>query len=139
MLVEIKRLSDTAILPTYGRDGDACLDAYADDNITIHNWERELVSLGIALQLPHGYECVIRPRSGNSKKGIDIAIGTVDENYRGELKANVINNTGDDIHIYKEDRICQLAIRKTEQIEWIECDELQETNRNADGFGSSGV
>lgn len=80
MLVKIK-LMDNGKLPQYGRDGDACLDCYSAEDVTILSGTRKLVRLGFALQLPSGYEAVIRPRSGNSKKSVDVAIGTVDENF----------------------------------------------------------
>ena len=97
-----------------------------------------MIGLGFALALPKGYEGVIRPRSGLSAKGIDGAIGTIDENYRGELKAILINNTKEDYAVNFGDRICQLAIRKTEEINLVTVDVLDKTNRGDKGFGSSG-
>ena len=80
----------------------------------------------------------IGTRSGNSKNGIDIATGTIDTNYRGEVMACVINNSGNDFCIEIGDRICQLAIREAPKVNWNIVHELSETERGENGFGSSG-
>lgn len=125
-------------MPEFKRDGDACLDCYSVGKITIKKGDRVTIPLGFCLQLPKGYEAVIRPRSGLSGCGIDSVIGTIDSNYRGELKAILINNSIADYSVETGDRICQLAIRKTEKVKLIEVKELNKTNRGANGFGSSG-
>ena len=139
--VKIKLLNGGK-LPEYKRKGDACLDCYARIDckfITIPRHSRALIPLGFALELPADYEAVIRPRSGLTSEEIDVAIGTGDENYRGELKANVINNSDDDFVIKNGDRICQMAIRQAPKV-WFEVVEnLSETNRGEAGFGSSGI
>lgn len=137
MEVKIK-LMEGGKVPQYQRAGDSCLDCYANEDVFIPLLCRKLVKLGFALELPQGYEAVIRPRSGNTKNGIDVFIGTIDSNYRGEVCANVLNNSMDNLHIKKGDRICQLAIRKTEQITFLPVEELSESNRGTNGFGSSG-
>lgn len=140
MKIKIKELKE-GFTPTYTRKGDACLDcraAIADEFIKIPSHSRCLIPLGFALALPEGYEAVIRPRSGLSKDGIDVAIGTVDSNYRGEIKANIINNSEGPFEIRRSEKICQLAIRKTEEIEFEKVSELDETERGINGFGSSG-
>lgn len=136
--VKIK-LFDDGKLPEYKRDGDVCLDCYAYTDAMILKNKRGLIPLGFALELPEGWEAVLRPRSGNNKDGLDSCIGTIDTNYRGELMACVINNTDAEIlKINKDDRICQLAIREVPKIEWEIVSELSETNRGENGFGSSG-
>lgn len=138
--VKIKLISGGK-LPEYKREGDVCLDCYSrcEKPIEIKPKERALIPLGFALELPEGWEAVIRPRSGNNKDGLDSCIGTIDTNYRGELMACMINNTDAEIlKINKGDRICQLAIREVPKIEWEIVSELSETNRGANGFGSSG-
>lgn len=140
MDVKIKVINPNCV-PFYGREGDACLDCHASlgaGYIMIPDGSRCLVNLGFALELPQGYEAVVRPRSGYSKLGLDVSIGTVDSNYRGELKACVINNTKGVYCLHDLDRVCQIAIRKTEQINWVKVDELTDTNRGTNGFGSSG-
>ena len=84
--VKIKLL-EGGKLPEYKRDGDVCLDCYAREDVEVSFGERELIPLGFALELPEGYEAVVRPRSGLSFKGLEGAIGTIDTNYRGEVKA----------------------------------------------------
>lgn len=140
MQVKIKLL-ENGLMPKIQRAGDACFDCYAvaEPVINLAPEERTLIGLGFCLELPDNYEAVIRPRSGLSKKGIDCAIGTIDSNYRGELKACVINNSKSPFCVKTGDRICQLAIRKTETVDFSVCDDLSESNRGEKGFGSSGI
>lgn len=135
--VQIK-LENEGRIPTYGRDGDACLDCYSNADISIPSGERKLIGLGFSLAIPLGYEGVLRPRSGMTKNGIDVGIGTIDSNYRGVCKACLINNSNATYEVKKGDRVCQLAIREIPKIEWNEVEELDSTNRNDSGFGSSG-
>lgn len=143
MNVKIK-LFEGGRMPMFQRDGDACADCYAriaDDinYISIPSSSRCLVNLGFALELPEGYEAVVRPRSGLSLQKIDICIGTIDSNYRGEVKACIVNNSDGSFDVKNGDRICQLAIRKTEYIVFEQVENLSETNRGSNGFGSSGI
>ena len=136
------RIVGNGMMPEYKRNGDACLDCHARlgaDRIRIPAHSRCLVSLGFCLELPDGWEAVIRPRSGLSASGIDNAIGTVDSSYRGEVKACVINNTDGAFDIADGDRICQLAIRRAERVNLVQVDELSDTERGESGFGSTGV
>lgn len=142
MKIKIKVIKNGKI-PEFKREGDACMDCYARiadnfDHISIPAHSRCLINLGFALELPEGYEAIIRPRSGLSLQRIDICIGTIDSNYRGEVMACVVNNSNNSYDIRNGDRICQLAIRKTEHIEFEQVDSLSETNRGENGFGSSG-
>lgn len=138
MKVKIKRVGE-GILPVYKREGDVCMDCFSRKNETVFGFCRRTVPLGFALELPVGYEAVIRPRSGFSKDGIDVSIGTIDTNYRGEVMACVSNTTDEDFAIEKGDRICQLAIREAPKVEWDVVEELSETERGDNGFGSSGI
>lgn len=130
-------------LPVYKTKGASCADCYArlegKDFIVIFPNERELIPLGFALELSEGYEAVIRPRSGMMSKGIDEAIGTIDSDYRGEVRACIINNTAQRIKIYNGDRICQMKIQESQQFSFKVVDELSETERGVGGFGSTGV
>lgn len=140
MKVKIKRI-ENGRLPEYKREEDVCLDCYARlarDSISIPSKSRCLVNLGFALELPANFEAVIRPRSGLTIQKIDIGIGTIDTNYRGEVKACVINNSEGSYVVKNGERICQLAIREAPHIEWEEVNELSETERGDNGFGSSG-
>lgn len=143
MNIKIKVIENGKI-PEFKREGDACADCYARitdniDHISIPAHSRCLVNLGFALELPKGYEAVVRPRSGLSLQKIDICIGTIDNNYRGEVKACIVNNSESSFDVKNGDRICQLAIRKTEDIVFERVENLSETNRGDNGFGSSGI
>lgn len=136
--IKIKKIKD-GTLPSYKRKGDVCMDCRSRVYLTLAHGERALIPLGFALELPEEYEAIVRPRSGNSKDGIDVAIGTIDTNYRGEVMACVIDNSDGFFVIDKGDRICQLAIREAPVVEWEVVSELSETNRNGKGFGSTGL
>ena len=143
MNVKIK-IIEGGKMPMFQREGDACADCYARiadniDHISIPAHSRCLVNLGFALELPEGYEAIIRPRSGLSLQKIDVCIGTVDSNYRGEVKACIVNNSEGSFDVKNGVRICQLAIRKTEYIVFEQVENLSETNRGSNGFGSSGI
>lgn len=137
--VKIK-LVEGGKLPEYKRDGDVCLDCYArcETPQPIPAGKRALIPLGFALELPEGYEAVIRPRSGMNKDCVDSLIGTIDTNYRGEVCAILWNNCSVAISVENETRICQLAIREAPKVEWEVVEELTETERGENGFGSSG-
>jgi len=129
-------------IPEYKTDGAACLDCYArldvgEDIIPFNS--RKRIPLGFAIELPEGYEAVIRPRSGMTAQGIDEAIGTIDCDYRGEVCACLINNSGIPFIVRNGDRICQLKIQKAETFKLVEADELSETVRGSNGFGSTGM
>lgn len=135
-------LFSDGIMPEYKTEGASGLDCHArlaSDVIKIPKGSRCLVNLGFALELPRGYEGQIRPRSGGTSKGIDIGFGTIDWDFKGELKACVINNSGGDYEIHNGDRICQLVISKVERMSVIKVDELSETERGDKGFGSTGT
>lgn len=136
------KLFEVGQAPEYKTDGAACADCYAripTGEITLLAGKRTLVPLGFAIELPEGFEAVIRPRSGLTKKGIDSAIGTIDSDYRGELMACVVNNSGEDFVIRNGDRICQLKIQPAEQVPFVAVDKLSETERGSKGWGSTGV
>lgn len=136
--VKIMRSDECTRLPSLSREGDACYDCFAADNVDISQGDRAKIPLGFHLAIPEGYEGVIRPRSGYSSKGVDVTIGTIDSNYRGEVSAVVVNNSKGDKHFRKGDKICQLAIRSVPFAVFEEVTDLDETNRGSNGFGSSG-
>ena len=135
------KLFKGGILPVFKTEGAVAADCYAnnEDAITIPSGKRALVPLGFAMELPNGYEAVIRPRSGLTSKGIDIGIGTIDCDYRGEVKACVINNSDAEFIVPGSFRICQIAIREVPETEFIIVNELSETERGSGGFGHTGV
>lgn len=141
--VDVKiKLIEGGQLPIFAHDDDACADCRArlpTEHIILLKGQRTLIPLGFALQLPEGYEAIVRPRSGLSKKGIDVAIGTVDKGYTAEISACVINNSGDDFRIGNAERICQLAIREAPKVNFVKVEKLEETKRGENGWGSTGL
>lgn len=140
-MVDVKiKLIEGGRMPEYKRDGDVCLDCYAmcTEKITVTQCERVKIPLGFALELPECWEAVIRPRSGMNLEGVDVKIGTIDTNYRGECCAVLENNSGKIVEVNNGDRICQLAIREAPKVKFVVVDELSETKRGDKGFGSSG-
>ena len=139
----IKRLDPTVELPTYAYEGDAGLDLRSSEDATLAPFERRLVSTGLAIAIPEGYAGFVQPRSGLAlKQGLSMANtpGLVDAHYRGELKICAINlDSQRNIEIHRGDRIAQLVIQKVPVVTLQEVDELDETDRGAGGFGSSGV
>lgn len=141
MIIKTK-LIDGGKLPEYKTEEASCADCYArlaTTFITIPKGATTLINLGFAVELPKGYEMVVRPRSGLSSKGIVVAYGTVDSDYRGEVKACITNLSGGDFDIKNLERICQIKIQPTERHDFLEVDELSETDRGENGFGSTGT
>lgn len=146
MVIKIKKLSSTAIVPTKSRKSDAGYDLYADENFTLRPEETILISTGIALAIPDGYAGLIWDRSGLGSKGIHRHAGVVDSSYRGEVKVALSNShsgEGSDYldntyFITKGDRIAQILFQKVPHFELVETEELDDTNRGSSGFGSSG-
>jgi len=131
-------------LPTYATPGSSGMDvrAFVKHPIVLQPLERVLVSTGLYLQLPRGYECQIRPRSGLSlKHGITIANppGTVDSDYRGEIGIIVVNLSKEPFVINDGERICQMVITKYDRVEWEQVEHIDETVRGDGGFGHSGT
>jgi dUTP pyrophosphatase len=129
--------------PQYATPGSSGLDLRANIPESIHlaPLERRLIPTGLFIALPLGYEAQVRPRSGLAlKQGITClnSPGTVDADYRGELKVLLINLSAETQTIHGGDRIAQMVIQRVEQIEWEEVDILDETSRGAGGFGSTG-
>jgi dUTP pyrophosphatase len=130
-------------LPAYESPLSAGMDLRANINevITLHPGMRQLIPTGIYIELPAGHEAQVRPRSGlAAKHGVTVlnSPGTVDADYRGEIKVILINHGREDFIINNGDRIAQLVIAKHERVEWQNVDELQSSERGAGGFGSTG-
>ena len=141
MFIKMKIVNGGKI-PEYKSEMAACADCYArlpTPFITVLKGARCYINLGFCIELPAGYEAVIRPRSGLTKIGIDIEPGTIDADYRGEVKACLINNSGEEFKINNFDRICQMKIQKAEQFKFLPVVELTKTKRGEAGFGSTGV
>ena len=131
-------------LPKYETSLSAGVDLRAniDESITLKPLERALVKTGLFMAIPEGYEAQVRPRSGLAyKKGITVlnSPGTIDADYRGEIGVILVNLSSDNFVIEDGERIAQLVVAKCEQAEFLEKQELTDTERGAGGFGSTGV
>lgn len=140
--IKIKRIEDGK-LPEYKTEGASGADCFARiyEPITLKPGERKLIPLGFAVEIPEGYEMQGRPRSGLAHKyGITIinTPGTIDSDYRGEVHANLINLSNEDVEIVPEERIAQVVICPVIKANWIESEELSETKRGTNGHGSTG-
>ncbi len=128
-------------LPSYATSGAAGLDLRAAETATLKRGSRVLMPTGIAIALPAGHEAQVRPRSGLAvKHGVTVlnAPGTIDEDYRGEIKVPLINHGHEDFIIQRGDRIAQMVIASVVHVQLTEVASLDETTRGAGGFGSSG-
>jgi dUTP pyrophosphatase len=128
-------------LPAYATSGAAGMDVVSAEDVTIAPGGRHAVATGLALAIPPGYEVQVRPRSGLAlKHGITVpnTPGTIDSDYRGELKVILINHGADAFAIRRGDRVAQLVLAPVVQAGWLEVDELDETERGSGGFGSTG-
>ena len=130
-------------LPEYQTELSAGLDlrAVLEDGIRLAPLERKLVATGLYIELPAGFEAQIRPRSGMAfKQGITVlnSPGTIDADYRGELKVLLVNLSNQEVVVEHGDRVAQMIIAKHEKIEWVESDTLTETKRGEGGYGSTG-
>ena len=131
-------------LPHYSTIASAGMDLRAniDESISLKPLERTIVKTGIFMELPVGFEAQVRPRSGLAfKKGITVlnSPGTVDADYRGEVGVILVNLSAEEFVIEDGERIAQMIIAKHEQADWVEVETLDETERGAGGFGSTGV
>ncbi|WP_341710816.1 dUTP diphosphatase [Erythrobacter sp.] len=141
--VRIKRLphGHGLELPTYATPGAAGMDVVAAEAVTIAPGARHAVATGLSVAIPDGYEIQVRPRSGLAlKHGITVpnTPGTIDSDYRGELKVIMINHGTEDFAIARGDRIAQLVLAPVTQAIWKEVEELDATQRGEGGFGSTG-
>ena len=131
-------------LPSYETAASAGMDLRANLNQQeiLKPLERKLIPTGLFIELPNGFEAQIRPRSGLAFKfGVSIvnSPGTIDADYRGEIKVLLINLSNDDFSVGDGDRIAQMVIAKHENAQWIEVNELSATERGAGGYGHTGV
>ena len=131
-------------LPAYATSQSAGMDLRAniESTITLHPMERTLVPTGIRIELPEGYEAQVRPRSGLAlKHGITVlnTPGTIDSDYRGELKVLLVNLSNDDFVVNAGERVAQMVIARHETATWEEVEVLDETERGEGGYGHTGV
>ncbi|GAM03314.1 dUTP pyrophosphatase [Novosphingobium sp. MBES04] len=128
-------------LPAYATAGAAGMDVVSAEDVTIAPGARHAVATGLAMAIPEGFEIQVRPRSGLALKHaitVPNTPGTIDSDYRGELKVILINHGAEDFSIVRGDRIAQLVLAPVTQATWLEVEELDETVRGEGGFGSTG-
>jgi dUTP pyrophosphatase len=160
--VKVMKLSPCATLPTYSREGDAGIDLYTAKDIVIMPYETVAIPIDIAVAIPFGHEGTIRPRSGNSLNGVKgckyvpndytwdvsecreckpylrVQLGTIDSNYRGNLGIITYNQEAYAVFVPKGTKLAQLVISPVDYCMLTEVNNLDETNRGENGFGSSG-
>lgn len=144
VLIKIKRVSETAMLPVCQTAGSAGFDVYADlqKPLIIKPMQRAQISTGIACEIPSGYELQIRPRSGLALKYGITLIGspaTIDSDFRGEISVVLINLGNQDFMVVPKMRVAQLILQKLPLVAIKEVDSLSVTDRNTNGFGSTGL
>ena len=141
MVLKIKKLNPKAIIPAYQTEEAAGFDLHSIEDVIIKPNERKLISTGLAFEIEFGYEVQIRPRSGLAfKEGITVlnSPGTIDSDYRGEIKVLLINLGDRDFKIKRGDRIAQAVVAPIIQAKIVEVDNLSTTKRGEKGFGSTG-
>ena len=141
MKIKIKKINEKAIIPKFAHEGDAGMDLFSIESLTINPGERVLVKTGIAMELPLYTEAQIRPRSGLAlKHGITVlnTPGTVDCGYRGEICVILINLGNEVFNIEPGMKIAQMVIKPVLQVEIEEVKDINDTERGTGGFGSTG-
>ena len=143
MAVRIKRLphGEGLALPAYATPGAAGMDVLAAEDVTLAPGARHAVATGFSVAIPAGFEIQVRPRSGLAlKHGLSVpnTPGTIDSDYRGELKVILINHGAEPFAVARGDRIAQLVLAPVTRAAWDEVAELDDTARGAGGFGSTG-
>lgn len=143
IVIPIRKLSPSATLPEYATPGASGMDlaAVLDAPLVVETGEFALVSCGFAIALPHGFEAQVRPRSGLAARyGVTVlnAPGTIDSDYRGEVKVILINHGREPFTVTPGMRIAQLVVAAVERVVWAPAEELTETRRADGGFGHTG-
>ena len=141
VIIKIKRVSPDAVLPCYKTQGSSGMDLCSTEKLDIGINEIKLVSTGIAVAIPGGHEAQVRTRSGLALKGIFVlnSPGTIDSDYRGEVKVILANFGSDVFHIEKGDRIAQIVVVPVIRAVLLEVNYLDTTVRGGGGFGSTGI
>ena len=139
--VMVKRIHPDAVIPRYAHDGDAGVDLYSVEDVTLEPGERKLVPTGLKIAFPRGYEAQVRPKSGLAiKQGLSVlnTPGTVDHGYRGEVGVIAVNLGNEKVEIKKGMKVAQMVFNEIEEATFEETDELDDTSRGEGGFGSTG-
>ncbi|HEX2196371.1 MAG TPA: dUTP diphosphatase [Actinomycetota bacterium] len=142
MRLRVRRLDAGLPLPSYARPGDAGLDLFSAEEVSVKPGERAAIATGLAVEIPPGYAGFVHARSGRAlREGLALANapGLIDSGYRGEVKVIVVNlDAADVVHVRRGDKVAQLVIQPVESAELVEVDDLEASERGAGGFGSTG-
>lgn len=143
-MMKIKVISLSGILPQYETEGSAGMDikAYLEEPVTLKPGKRALIPTGLFMEIPEGFEVQIRARSGLAVKhgiGLTNGIGTIDSDYRGEIKVSLINWGEEDFTINNGERIAQMVVSRYEKAELEKAEVISETTRGSGGFGHTGL
>jgi dUTP pyrophosphatase len=136
--LKVMRIASWLPMPEYKTAGAAGLDLHSLHDLPIYPGERTAFGTGICVEIPPGFEGQVRPRSSLTAHGLVLPTGTIDSDYRGEIKVVLINTSREVRHIHAGDRIAQLVIAPVARCEVVEVEELSSTERGAGGFGSTG-
>lgn len=142
MNISFRRLDPEVSPPSRAREGDAGWDLVAATGIYLAPGERAAVGTGIAVAIPAGYAGLVLPRSGHARRfGVSLVNtpGLIDSGYRGEITVLLINHGNTEVRFDRGDRIAQLVIIEVPEVDFVEADELDDTDRGTGGFGSTGV
>lgn len=135
---QVKKLADNATLPAKGNPTDAGIDIFTNESKTLKPGERHMFSTGIAVAIPEGYVALLWDRSGLGSRGIHRLAGVIDAGYRGEWKVVLVNLSDEPVEIMAGDKIVQCVLQEFTPAEITEVEELPESLRGEQGFGSSG-
>ena len=142
MRLRVRRLDRDLPLPSYARPGDAGLDLFSAEDVSLKPGERAAIATGVAVEIPAGHAGFVHARSGRAlREGLALANapGLIDSGYRGEIKVIVVNlDPADVVHVRRGDKIAQLVIQPVVTAEPVEVDDLEPSERGAGGFGSTG-
>lgn len=137
--IKVKILNNGCKIPAYAYNSDSGCDIYANDTVTLKQFENITIPTGVCLEIPEGYEVQVRPKSSLNSKGIITHFGTVDNHYTGEIKVVVYKLSPGEYTFNKGDKIAQLVFHKgVVHAEFEQTSELKKTDRNNNGFGSTG-
>lgn len=142
MKVRVRRLDPGLPMPSYARSGDAGLDLFSAEDVTLKPGDRAAVATGLAIEIPAGHAGFVHARSGRAlREGLALvnAPGLIDSGYRGEIKVIVVNlDPADPVHVARGDKIAQLVIQPVVTAELTEVEDLDASERGSGGFGSTG-
>lgn len=138
MQIKYKKKHPDAIPFQYTREEDACMDMFSLIDKTLYAGETAIIPTGIILEIPTGFEGIVRGRSGLASNGIYVHLGTIDENYVGDIGIIITNNSNKLFHVVRGSRLAQFTIKPVYRVDLIEVQEIKNTERGENGYGSSG-